>query len=334
MPRLLLAAVGLLAAAAVCVAAPPTSAADYFADKEKDLGVVAVGPALVHYFPITNTSKNVVTMGSPRIQCGCVGAYILKGTLEPGETTFLVATMNTTKIPETQKNTNKSVSVSVPFTSPVLEEVTVLVKCFARTDMIWSPADGVAFGTVKAGKASTATMKVTLFGSTVWDVTEVESNGAFIKAASKQTAKTVNSTEYEITCTLDAKAKVGNWMTEVLVKSKTPGLEKIRIPVTVNVEPAIAVKPGSVDLGVLPMGGSKTVDVLLSGIADFKIVEVKGSDDVVSAVAKNTGAAKEHTLKFEVKATTAGDLGRRITVVTDSKEQPEIVVPVSGVVRK
>ena len=64
--------------------------------------------------------------------------------VEPGETTYLVAYMNTAKIPTTQLNGPKSVTVSVPFTSPRLEEVVLTVKTLARSDLFWSTADGVA----------------------------------------------------------------------------------------------------------------------------------------------------------------------------------------------
>jgi len=333
MSRLLLASALVVAAAVPVFAAPPTSAADYFSEKEKDFGVTAVGPALVHYFAITNSSKQAVEMGTPRIQCGCVSVTLLKGTLEPGETTYLVATMNTTKIPVHQINTFKSVAVTVPFSKPNLEEVTVLVKCFARNDMSWN-ADAVAFGSVTKGKAATASLKVTLFNQPKWEITEVKSNGAFVKAEAKLASRTETATTYDINCTLDTKCPAGNWMSELVVSTNATGIEKMRVPVTVNVVEFIAPKPGTVEFGTLPMGGAKSMDVTLSGKQAFKIVEVKGGDAVVTATPKTTGSLKEHTLKLDVKADTAGDLARQIIIVTDSKEQPEVIVPVSGAVKK
>ena len=46
------------------VSSPPAAkvgAAAYFSEKEKDFGVTALGPSLVHYFAITNTSSSCST---------------------------------------------------------------------------------------------------------------------------------------------------------------------------------------------------------------------------------------------------------------------------------
>lgn len=333
MPRFTLALLAAAALAGAATAAPP-SAADYFAEKEVDFGVTAIGPVLVHYFPIKNTSKEKVTMGTPRIQCGCVSVTLLKPTLEPGETTHLVAYMNTAKIPAAQINTDKSVAVSVPFSSPTLEEVTVLVKCHARPDLVWSTADGVSFGTVTKGKAATASMKVTLFNNPGWEVKEAKSNGAYVKAEAKQTSKTATEVTYEITCTLKDDCPAGNWMSDLTLTTNASGIEKLRIPVTVNVEPAISVKAGAGNLGAVPVGKQASVDVTISGKEPFKVLEVKGGDAALTVTPKTEGARLTHTLKVDLKADAAGGLAREIVIKTDSKDQPEVIIPVSATVTK
>lgn len=316
------------------VAAAPQGAAAYFAEKEKDFGVTAVGPVLVHYFPIKNTSKQKVTMGTPRIQCGCVSVTLMQPTLEPGETTYLVAYMNTAKIPETQKNVSKSVTVSVPFTSPTFEEVVTTVKCVARTDMVWSTSDGVSFGTVTKGKPATAGMKVTLYGQPRWEVSKVESHGAYVKAEAKVASRSATETTYEITCTLDEKCPAGSWMSDLTLHTNASGIEKMRVPVVVNVEPKIAATPGVADLGAVAVGGAKTLDVTLSGKEPFKVLEVTGADDGVSVTTKTEGARLTHTLKVDLKAAAAGAFKKDVKIKTDSKDQPEVILPVSATVTK
>lgn len=333
MSRFTLALVAAVALVGTAVAAPP-SAADYFAEKEKDFGVTAVGPVLVHYFPIKNTSKVKVTMGTPRIQCGCVSVTLLKGTLEAGETTHLVAYMHTAKIPQGQIGTNKSVTVSVPFSSPTLEEVVLTVKCLARPDMVWSTQDGVAFGTVTRGKAATASMKVTLFNNPRWAISELKSSGAYVTAEAKQTSKTATEVTYEVTCTLKDDCPAGNWMSDLTLSTNAPGIETMRIPVTVNVEAAIAVKPGAGDLGAVAVGVPKSVDVTLSGKEPFQVLEVMGGDAALSVTTKTDGARLTHTLKVDLKADAAGALTRKITIKTDNKEQPEVIIPVNATVTK
>ena len=49
---------------------------------------------------------------------------------------------------------------------------------------------------------------------------------------------------------------------------------------------------------------------------------------------KTTGSLASHTLTVDVTAAAAGDLGREITITTDSKDQPTVTLPISGSVRK
>jgi hypothetical protein len=323
-----------MAVVAVLTASASAGAPQYFTDTEKDFGVTAVGPVLVHYFPITNKSKEVVTMGTPRIQCGCVSVTLLKAQLAPGETTYLVGYMNTAKIPQQQIGTNKSVAVSVPFLSPVLEEVTVKLLCVARPDMVWSTNDGLSFGTVTKGKAAKASMKITLYNNPTWEIKEAKCGGLYVKAEAKPVSRTANEVTYEIVTTLDPSCPAGNWMSEITVATNAAGIEKMRIPVTVNVTAPISVSPEAVKMGTLPMGGNQSVDVTIIGLAPFKVLEVKGGDEHVSVTKKTDGARHQHTLKVDVKADAAGDATRQIEIVTDSKDMPTVMLPVSYSVKK
>lgn len=319
---------------AVLAGGAQAGAPEYFKEKEKDFGVTAVGPVLVHYFPITNTSKQAVAMGTPRIQCGCVSVTLMKGQIAPGETTYLVAYMHTAKIPTAQIGTHKSVTVSVPFLSPTFEEVVLKVSTVARPDMVWSTNDGVSFGTVTKGKPATAAMTVTLFGNPQWEVANVKSSGVFVKADAKAVKRTASEVTYEITATLDPKCPVGNWMSDLTVETNARGIESMRVPVTVNVVPAISVSPDVVKLGALPMGDAKSFDVTMSGLQPFKVLEVKGGGDEVSVKPVTEGSRLQHTLKVDVKASESGELSREIQIMTDSKEMPTVVLPVSYTVKK
>ncbi len=316
------------------VGAVQADAKSYFTHTEYDYGVSAVGPVLVHYYPITNTSKKPVTMGTPRIQCGCVSVTLLKGTIDPGETTFLIVNMNTAKIPMQQIGMTKSVTVHVPFLSPVLEEVATKVTVVARPDMIWSTTDGLGFGTVAKGKTAKASMKVTLYGNAKWEISNTESNGAFINAEAKVVSRTGSETTYEITAGLKDDCPEGPWMTEIFLKTNAKGIEKMRIPVMVNVVPAISSNPGTLKLGSIPMGGEETRDVLLTGLQPFKVLKVTGGDDKVVASTQTEGARSQHTIKVSIKTGAAGDIIRELKILTDSKDMPTLILPVSATVKK
>jgi hypothetical protein len=319
----------------VCLVGSPAfaGAPDYFTEKEKDFGVTALGSVHKHFFAIKNTTKEVINMGTPRIQCGCVAVELIKGQLQPGETTYLMAVMSTAKIPSHQIGLPKSVTVSVPFHNPVFEEVVLKVSVLARPDMIWSVVEGVTFGKVAKGKEATNTLKVTLYNSSAWEIEGIESSGVYVKSEAKLISRTPTEVNYEIVTTLKDNCPPGNWMSELTVKSKNaPGIEKMRVPVTVNVISALSVSPESVKLGALPTGDSKTIDVTINGLQPFKVLEVKSGDDNVSVKPITDGARIQHMLKVDVKGN--DNLTRDVQILTDSKEMPTVVLPVTYTVKK
>jgi hypothetical protein len=325
---------GAVLAMVAVVGSASAQAKTYFNHTEFDYGVSAVGPVLVHYYPITNSSKNTVTMGTPRIQCGCVSVTLLKGSLAPGETTFLIASMHTAKIPTQQIGQTKSVTVHVPFLSPVLEEVATKVTVVARPDMIWSTTDGLGFGTVAKGKTAKASMKITLYGNNKWEISKTESSGKFVEAEAKLLTQSNSETTYEINATLKDDCPEGPWMTEVFVKTNAVGIEKMRIPVMVNVVAAITTNPGTLKLGSVPMGAEQTRDVLLTGLQPFKVLGVNGVDEQVKATAQTEGAKNQHTIKVSIKAGAEGDLVRELKILTDNKDMPTVLLPVSATAKK
>lgn len=321
-------------------ASAQAGAPEYFSETTKDFATTSIGPVLVHYFSITNTTKEKINLGTPRIGCGCVAATLMKATLEPGETTHVVAYMDTKKIPTHQRNTFKSVTVTVPFMNPVPEEVVLKVNCVAREDLFFTP-DSLALGVVDKGAGGKASMKVTLYNQPKWEIKEAKSNGKFVKVETKAVSKGTNEVTYEVTAILDKDCPKGNWMSEVHLSTNAVGMEKIRIPVTVNVKEtkeakdSIAVSPSEVSFGDVTSGKTpSTQQVMLTGAEPFKILEVKVSDGAVTVTQVTEGARAAHVLKVNVAAEIEGAVKQTIEIVTDSKTQPKLIVNVSALVKK
>src|SRR5581483_653616 len=142
MNRLLIAAAALL-----CTSAPVwVCQGELFTEKVMDFGPSPKGTVLIHYFRFTNTTNQTLTVGNPRVSCGCVSAAMSKNTIAPGESAAVIAYMDTRRIPTA--NVVKSVTVYVPFLTPSVEEVSLRVQTVARDDLLMNP-DVLAFGTVK-----------------------------------------------------------------------------------------------------------------------------------------------------------------------------------------
>ena len=306
------------------------AANDYFTEFVKDFGVTSRGPVLTHYFAITNTTKATLTIGTARVSCGCVSASVLKNQLAPGESTSVVAMMDTRRIP--QANTLKTVTVYVPFLSPILEEVSLRVMSIARDDLVMSP-DTIALGTVRKGKGGTASMKVTLYNFGSWDISEATSTGKFVKAEFKLANRGTSEVTFDVTATLDPTCPVGNWTSDIFIKTNAPGIEKLRIPVTLNVVVPISTNPEDVKLTDLKPGITTEHRVLLQGTQPFKIMEVKGNDDEVTVKAQSEESRPVHILTVAVTPKAMGTMVRSFEIITDHKEMTKIVLPFKATVK-
>ncbi len=317
----------------VAVAALPASAGarDFFTEFEKDFGTSARGSQLQHYFWVTNNTKQVVHLGQARVSCGCVAATVLQNVLQPGQSTAVRAMMDTRRIPHA--NVLKEVIVYVPFHGPIMEEVMLKVRTITRDDLVMTP-DKQEFGTVKQGKEAKSTVKVTLFNHPQFAINEVVASGKFLKPELKLIDQTPTTTTYEVTTTLDNKCAVGNWASEVWLKTNTPGIERIMIPIAVNVVHPISVTPGSVNFNDLAVGKESQTRILLTGTQAFKVLQVKGVDDILSVKASSEESRPVHTLTITITPKESGDLTKSLEILTDNKDMPSLSIPITAMVPK
>lgn len=321
MNRYLLGIVGVVAFSGLAVAGP----ADLFEEKEKDFGVSPKGTTLVHYFRFTNTTKQTITLGQPRVSCGCVTPALTTYKVEPGETAAVIAYMDTRRIQ--YAGVTKTVIVYVPFQSPTFEEVALKVTTVTRDDLLMSP-DVVSFGSVAKGNGAKASTKVTFTSDPNWTVKKASSTGAYVKPEVKLASREGTTVTYEITATLEKDCPAGNWTSDIFLETSNAAVAKLRIPVTVNVVAHVAAKPEIVSFGNVKMGSSPEQQVTIQSKAPFKILEVKGADDQVTVKIDKGVAQASHTVTITMNPKAKGGVNRVVEIVTDNKEQPLIAVPV------
>jgi hypothetical protein len=323
MRRLVAAAVTLLGAAISAQAGP----GDLFTERVADFGTTPKGSVQVHYFRFTNTTNQTLTIGTPRVSCGCTTATVSKNTVAPGETAAVIAYMDTRRIPTA--NVLKSVLIYVPFLAPVPEEVILRVQTVARDDLLMSP-DKLAFGEVKASAGATRSTQVTFVGDPDWQILEATSTGAYIKPEFKLDSRRGGVVTYTVTATLDKDCPVGNWASEIYLKTSNPAVSRLRIPVTVNVLPVLAATPEAAVFGKLPVGQPTEKKLTLRGLAPFKILEVRGTDDELRVTADRRTSSATHTIVVAANPKTTGGFVRAVEIVTDSKEHPTLIIPVTA----
>ncbi len=301
--------------------------ADLFDEKVKDFGTTPRGPMLVHYFRFTNTTGKTITIGNPRVSCGCTSASMLQYTLQPGQTTAVVAMMDTRRIPTPY--TTKSVIVYVPFQSPNWEEVALRVQTVTRDDLIFSP-DTINLGTLRKGQGGKASTRVTFTSDPKWEVTGSTSTGGYVKVDHKLVSRDNGQVVYEVAATLDADCPVGNWLADVNLTTSNAGVAKLRIPVTVNVVAPISVSTEQVQLGDIPLGGPVEHRVIIQSSSPFKVLDVTGTDEQVAVKPDTTEAKPVHVLTLSATPKILGAFAKTVEVMTDNQEQPKISLAVVG----
>jgi len=311
----------LVVLAGLWAASPALSAtwADaLFEEFSKDFGSVPRGPMLSHPFRVANNTRVPVNIASVRVSCGCVSAAAIKTHLLPGETTHIVARMDTTRFTGL-----KTVTIYVQFNQPAFEEVRVWVQANGRDDFNVTP-DTLAFGQLKRGGTPAVSVLLSFYGSGDTQITEVKCESNYIQSKVHEVRRQEAEVTYQLSARLRADAPVGKWYTDVWLKTNNPGMSQIRVPLTVEIESALSISPETVALGSVKTQTESERRVIVRGIKPFKITKVLGADDQI-VVRDNTVQAKPvHVLTVKLKAGLPGELNRTLRVLTDLADDNKI----------
>jgi hypothetical protein len=258
-----------------------------------------------------------------RVSCGCVSAAVKANTLRPGESTYLVATMDTKRFVGP-----KEVIVYVSFAQPY-EEVTLAVRA-NRNDSFSKTAETISLGQVRRATGGTGAIQVTMRNDPYFEIRNSASSTDFVKAGFRLIRRDRNEVVYEVSAELKPGLDVGSWTTDVLFGTTNPSLPTVRIPVVVDVVAPITATPSTVQFPPIKVGDKRELNVVVKGDKPFKILDVKGGDGLVTAVADGTEAKQAHILRLVFQPNAAGEHSKTITVVTDSGSESKIQIPVRG----
>ena len=322
----------VFATAALLVSCAVVNAAafEYFPETSKDFGTTPRGPVLTHYFPVKNTSNQRVILGTPRVSCGCVSANVVNPVLEPGQSTAVVANMDSRRIPVA--GVTRTVTVFVPVqTGTMTEEMQLRVTAIARDDLVLTN-DTFAFGTVRKGQGGSATTKITFYSDPNWQITGAQPTGVYIKAEVKPVAKAnaAEHTAYEVTATLDPACPVGNWFADVWLTSTAAGIPQLRVPVTVNVVAPVDVKADLSAMMGATVGKPTQQNVILQATQPFKILKITGENDGVTAKAMTPISRPVQIISVTATPAKEGDFKAVLVVETDHPDMPKVTIPVVG----
>ncbi len=318
----------LAVAAGLTLIAPApagTWAEGMFEELVRDFGVVPRGPTLTHSFKLANNTQQVAQITSVRVSCGCVSATVMSGTLQPGQSTVVLAQMDTRRFTGA-----KTVTIYVQFTQPEFQEVRLTVSAFGRDDIAIQP-DNIAFGAIARGSTPSKSANIVFTGQSM-KLVSVAAESNYVQLSAREVTGNFGEYRYEVTAKLRPDTPVGKWYTDVWLNTNNPASPRIRVPLSVDVEPALNLSPGALTLGTLKPGEKVERRVIVRGSQPFRITAVQGTDEVVQAAPPGSEAKPVHVVTVTVKPSDAGDLNRTLKIITDLSGDATAELPIKATV--
>ena len=299
----------------------PASAATWaeslFSGITHDFGTVARGPTVAHTFRITNTTGHPVHIAGIRVSCGCTSAAAQSTDLAPGQGTDIVAQMDTRRFVGF-----KNVTIYVQFDRPQWDEVRLTVTANARDDMALVP-EMLAFGS-NASRSAT----VTFLGSHT-HLISVQAESNYLQLEAKNVRHSAAELAYEITATLRPDTPAGKWFTDIWLNTNNPSEPRIRLPVAVDVAPALQFSAPVLAFGAIKPGEKTEKRIILRGPQPFRITSITGTDESVTATAEDA-AKPVHIIVVGVKPASPGDFARTLKIATDLSADAAAELPVTA----
>jgi hypothetical protein len=321
--------IGFLTFAGLLYGVSPALAATWgeslFDSTSHDFGTTPRGPLLTHYYRITNNTQMPVHVAGVRVSCGCTQANILQSDIAPGQSTAVVAQMDSRRFTGA-----KTVTIFVTFDRPQWEETRLSISAFGRDDLALD-TEGMSFGTVARGSAGTARTTVTL-RQQYWAVQQATSESGYVIPKVRELNRGQGEVTYEVAANLKPGLPIGKWTTEIVLTTNSPVAPIIRLPATVEITPALTTSPGEVKMGAVAIGHAAESKLLVRGSKPFKIKEIQGADGIVTVSATMAESRPVHVVTVKVDPKEAGDLARKIKIVTDLPNENTVEVAVKATV--
>jgi hypothetical protein len=289
-----------------------------FEELHRDFGTVPRGPTLTHPFRLTNKTNTPIHIANVRVSCGCTSATALQDELAPGQSTAILANMDTRRFIGT-----KSVTIYVSFDRPQWDEVHLVVSANSRDDVLLTP-DSLAFGQMRRGNSPTSNLSVSFLGNSQWRITEVHSESNYVVPQLKETRRDDGEVVYQLAAHIREDVPVGKWYTDIWLTTNNPSTPRVRVPLTVEVQTALTVSPPTAALGQIKTGETVERKVVVRGAKPFRVIGVRGVDNQITIQDNAKEPKPLHVLTVKFKASKVGDQNFNIHVFTDMREDSEV----------
>lgn len=230
-----------------------------FAQPKFDFGPVAQHSDCQGYLEFTNCFEPVMEVTSVSTSCRCISASTETKQLKPHETGKIKLVLDTSRF-QGQRN----VTLTVQFKYGESNYVTASIPCAAyiRTD-VWMQPSFANLGSISAGVGGEQKVKVSRTGNDLWQIREVRSRNAGLKADFKELSRGNGRVDYEVTVKVSPEAKIGSIQDSLVLVTNDSSNANVSLRVEGRVEADIQVTPDVLALGKLTPGKESKVTLIV-----------------------------------------------------------------------
>jgi hypothetical protein len=304
--------------------------ADAWVDKmlehrELDFGIVKHGEDIVRRTQIRNPYKHPIELLSVRSSCGCTSASLQEGTLDAGEVSDIVVTLNTRSHNGPQEATLTLEARWVDHGIQRVGESSIEVKGVIEHDVTVEP-HSIEFERVTVGLPHQRKLSVSSDGSKHWKIAEVQHGSHNVNVSFCETCRTPNRIAYDLMVQLASHTPVGSINEKLFVITEGQLNKTIPIAVSGVVTEALNVSPENIFLGKVAPNEHVRRRFVLRCTKPVVIQKVVGSSKRM-LFDFDGWAAKRHIIEMRVIGDqTIGSFEQTVRIETDAGEASPLTV--------
>jgi len=294
-----------------------------------NVGVIEEGKKIEKIFTFRNAGKTNLEISNVRATCGCTPTDITDKSIKPEGSGKIKVIFDTTGRQGLQNH-----KIYVLTNDPVTPIVQLQIRGLIKEDLVITPRS-VAFGDIK--KASPPTREILIIDRTGKNVeiTGLEPYPEFITTIlSPVTDRPYQG--HKILVFLSPEAPLCNMEGKVTIYTTDKKHSEIEIPVTANIIGDIEFRPSLFFFGFVKQGETPVakITIFTTGEESFRIEGIENDTHFISTEIIPKEAGREYIISATLnKDTPPGNMRSTVSVHTSNPEQPEIRIPVYGLVK-
>ena len=302
----------------------------FFANPDFNFGKIYKGNKVEHVFKFKNQGNDTLEIKKVKPSCGCTAVMLSNNTILPGNTGEVKATFNSGNY---RGNVKKTIAVLSNDPDTPSHKLTISGKIIEEISI--KPRN-INFGSIRVDNQSDKTVKVSIKSQSGPDfkITKATSSKPFVEASATADQKG----EYTIVAKLKDYNKIGRFSGKIFLNTNSTKQPQSSIVFYGVVEGDITINQRKIYFGTVPDGREITKKLFVKiNKSDVKILSTKISPDYLSVNIDERYEQRNPHCLIEIKLHKEAPIGKingLLALNTNSKEQPVINIPITGVVNK